>query len=108
MEKEKILEMSRAENDNADDERVQQLKLKANSMASVFGILLCAIFMLVAFVCDLDEAYAMVASVCFGWRACVNLTNYYYMRKRADLTLGILNAITAGVEIAMLIILMIG
>ena len=105
MEKDKILEMSRAENENSYDERIQHLKLKAYSFAGSFMVIFALLLMAVALIFDLDEAFAMVASIYFGWTGCVRLAEYYHLRKRTDLISGILNAIVAILEIVYLILL---
>ena len=107
MKKEEILQMSRSENKDKDDERMVLAKLKATRFATLVMLFLGLAFMIVAGRLKNDAALYMIIALSCGTIASNYFALYYHVKGRPNLFFGIFVVLLALVAIVRLIFVVI-
>ena len=107
MKKEEILEMSRKENKDKDDERVVLAKLKATRFANLVMLLLGITFLIVAGRLKNEEALYMIIALSCGTTASNYFSLYYHVKGRFNLIMVIFEMMLTLAAIVILIFVVI-
>ena len=106
MDKETILQMSRAENHGKQDEREQSIEEKALVIGQYVGLFVCVLLVLFSeYVLDNRDIGRAVWIVFFSMQGCTNLYLYRQNKKLAKLVWGILQLFCAVCYLAILFVL---
>lgn len=105
MDKEKILQMSRKENEGQQDEWEQSIEFKSARLSKAVGLTVCV---LLALFCDfllLNRLISLVGwIVFFAMEGSSNLYLYWHNKKSSKLIWGILEIVCAVVDVILLVL----